>query len=254
MKQVFLDRDKGVVVKVFPNSKLLEREICGAKNFAPFVGVPKITKLDKKVAQISLLSGFLGYQIDEDDLSRLVADLLGSLKPKIKVPNFSITEEIVNLSQFFKADKKVIQELEQIKKTVSKSPLFPVHGDLQKQNLIISEGKLSLIDFEHFLFAPKELEFCNSLFFDDGNCLNVQKIVAFLPPCVLDQKMLEVMLRFFKLKQIFLGMGAAEADLGFKLALNKARDCLAINQKRTLMKRKPLFSYQLDPYSIYTLS
>lgn len=211
MKQVFFDRNKSVVIKVFPDSVQLAREICGAKNFARFVLVPQIIKLDNIVAKASFLEGFLGYQINEDELSSMIANVFTKIKPKDQ-KCFSIIEEIDNLLVFFIRDEGATEELLRIKQEVGRVELFPVHGDLQKQNIIIADGELCLIDFEHFMFAPKELELCNSLFFSDGNCLNIEEIVRLLPTGFMDKQMLKSMLKFYGLRQISLGIDKFEAQ------------------------------------------
>lgn len=200
MKQVFIDRQKSVVIKVFQDPKKLERELCGAKAFSRICRVPNIEKLDKKVLKIDLLEGFLGYQIPEDDLNNLVVQMLikkDLLKFKICGP--TIFDEIKNLKKI--GDKQTCQRLDLIQKLINNVQLVPIHGDLQKQNIVVSEGTLGLVDFEHFIFAPKELELVNSLYFSDGNCLDIKKISKLLPKGFIDQKILKLMLEVYSIKQ-----------------------------------------------------
>lgn len=211
MKQLFFDKNQAVVIKVFPNAELLEREACGAGHLSGAAIVPKIEKLDQKVAKISLLLGFLGYQITDEELNAMVAGFLLKKKPGGQGYCVSIFKEIAGLKRFFAFRKRVVGELEKLEDFLADKELFPVHGDLQKQNIVIVQGQLGLIDFEHFIFAPQELEFCNSLFFDDGNCLDVAGIVGLLPPQSLDKKMLKAMARFYALRQISLGMDDTQA-------------------------------------------
>lgn len=221
MKQVFFDKSQSVVIKVFPNSRLLERELCGAKNLKKAALVPQIEKLDRKVAKISLLQGFLGYQINEIELNVLVAQFLKRVAVQSKIIEFSIMEEIVRLEDFFQGDQQSLLKLKIIKQQVKEQALVPIHGDLQKQNIIINEGKLGLIDFEHFVFAPKELEICNSLFYNDGNCLNVPGVLKNFPSSFFNRDILKLMLMFYRLKQVSLGLGQNLAEKKFKLALAK---------------------------------
>lgn len=224
MKQVFFDKNQLVVIKVFPSSKTIEREICGAKNLSKAVLVPKIEQLDTKVAKISLFSGFLGYQINEKDLNSLVAKFLLKKKPIDSKIKFTILGELDDLRKCFKGNLKFIRDLDEIETEIRKSVFYPVHGDLQKQNMMILEGKLGLIDFEHFIIAPKELEICNSLFFSDGNCLDVKNIARSLPRGFINKKTLNLMIKFYKLKQISLGMDLVEAEIRFQLACDRIED------------------------------
>lgn len=206
MKQLFFDRNQAVVIKVFPDPELLEREICGAGHLSGVAIVPKIGRLDQKVAKISLLHGFLGYQIEEEDLNTLIAGFLLKKKSGGESCCASVFKEITKLKHFFASRKPIIEDLDKLENFLAGKKLFPVHGDLQKQNIVVVQGKLGLIDFERFLFAPRELELCNSLFFDDGNCLDIAGIIKLLPLQSLDSKMLKAMVRFYALRQISLGM------------------------------------------------
>lgn len=221
MNQIFFDKNQSIIIKVFPSSRLLEREICGAKSFSSLVKVPKMKRLDKRVVKISFLPGFLGYQINENDLNLLMAKFLLKVKPTKQRQNFSIFEEIDSLINVFRGEEKIIKKLGRIKQQIKGVALYPVHGDLQKQNIVIMDDSLGLIDFEHFMFAPKELELCNSLFFSDGNCLDIPGIIKLLPRKFFDQDLLRLMLRFYTFRQISLGLDQAEAEKRFKQALVK---------------------------------
>lgn len=210
-KQVFVDKEQSVVIKVFNSPEHLDREIAGVKAFKNLVRLPDIERLDSCVAKISFLPGFLGYQIREQDLTLLVAEFLSSQKSSLKDGLFTIFAEIKRLREVFKQDISKLDLLNQIERIASSTPLVPVHGDLQKQNIIIADGQLGLIDFEHFIWAPQELELCNSLFFNDGNCLQVDLILKELPVRIVNRKRLWAMLQFYALKQIALGMNESTA-------------------------------------------
>lgn len=205
MQQVFFDRQKLIFIKVFSDSNILEREVCGAKIFSKFIGTPKIEIVDNRVAKIDCVDGFLGYQINEEELNLFIAKLLESILPIKNVKRFTIFDELERL-KFLLNDQVSIKMLDNIEKNINRVKLFPVHGDLQKLNVVISQGELFLIDFEHFIFAPRELEIVNSIFFNDGNCLEIEKILEFLPSNFFDRKLLKLMLEFYCLKQISLGM------------------------------------------------
>lgn len=230
MKQIFFDKDKLAVIKIFPTPFLMEREIAGAKSIKNFALVPKIRKLDSRVAAISLIDGFLGYQILEQDLNQLVARFLVSLKPVSRPLKFSIFSEIQALRKILK-DQESQYLLNKIEKRLTNAKLYPVHGDLQKQNIIVSGGQLGLIDFEHFILAPIELELCNSLFFDDGNCLDIPEIIRFLPKNTINIPLLKLMLKFYSLKQISLGMSTKESKDRIQNALTKIKKMQANYQK-----------------------
>lgn len=223
MKQIFFDKEKLVVIKVFPNSKTLRREILGAKIFSQFVLTPDFSILDRKVVKISLMSGFLGYQVDQKILYELVANFLLNVTSCPYAEDRSIFAEIKRLKNFF-TDEEYLKTLSNIEKSLTKQKLYPIHGDLQKQNILIINGRLGLIDFEHFIFAPKELEICNSLFFDDGNCLDIPTIIRLLPARFINKKTLKLMLSFFMLKQISQGLDLKLAQKRLKASLLKAED------------------------------
>lgn len=230
MKQIFFDKDKLVAIKIFPTPFSVEREIAGALSFRNFALVPKIGKLDNRVLAISLLDGFLGYQVLEQDLNQLVAQFLDSTKSVFEPAKFSILLEIKALRKLIK-DENNLSFLKRIEKRLTGVNLYPVHGDLQKQNIIISNGQLGLVDFEHFILAPKELELCNSLFFDDGNCLDIPEIIRFLPKNTINIPLLKLMLKFYSLKQISLGMSAKESKDRIQNALTKIKKIQANYQK-----------------------
>ncbi len=218
MKQVFLDPSQQVVIKVFENSRQLEREFCGVRAFSRVCLTPEIEKLDLKVARISLLDGFLGYQIIEGDLNKLVADhLIKTAKLDMIACSCSIFETISNLEVDFLDNPQILMRLKKIKKAILNIDLMPVHGDLQKQNIIIREGKIGLIDFEHFLFAPKELEIVNSLYFNDGNCLDITAISKILPQGFFDQKILKLMMEFYAIKQLSLKNQLLNQKINYKI-------------------------------------
>lgn len=221
----------------------LEREICGAKSLATAALVPKIERLDSKVAKIDLLPGFLGYQVGNKELNQMVAKFLLRTKPVKKPGRFSVLDEIKTLRKTLVQDKKAGEEFKIIESALCGRPLYPVHGDLQKQNIVVVSGTLGLIDFEHFTFAPKELEFCNSLFFNDGNCLDVAGIIGFLPVQFIDKKILEIMVRFYAFRQVSLGMNQAEAADRLVTALDKIA-MLPLEGKQLLVKdNKTSFCY-----------
>lgn len=219
MKQIFFDKNQSVFIKVFPSSHVLEREMCGIKVFKELVNVPNMEVLDTKVAKITLIPGFLGYQITETDLSRLVAKFLMAKILVKDAEEFSIFQEIKFMRLKFRENQELLEILREIEQGIMGLPLYPVHGDLQKQNIVITGGQLGLIDFEHFMFAPKELEICNSLFFNDGNCLDIQEIINFLPKGFIDKSQFRLMLKFYTLRQISLGMDTHKAFKRLERAL-----------------------------------
>ncbi len=228
MNQIFFDKNQSIFIKVFSNSEVLEREESGIANLRSLVFVPLIKRLDNKVAKITFLEGFLGYQVLDNDLNMLISKFLLQKKSK-KIPaKFTIFSEINKMRKILKdSDLKILLNIEEEIKGLS---IYPVHGDLQKQNIIISRGKLGLIDFEHFMFAPKELELVNSMFYDDGNCLDVQGIINFLPDKFIDQRVLISMLKFYYLRQIFLGMSANKALIRLTQSFKKIK---SLNFART---------------------
>jgi len=242
MKQIFFDKEKLVVIKVFSSLNILRRELCGAKSFSLLVRVPQMEVLDTKVLKISLLEGFLGYQVSEEDLNLVIASFLLKKKPLKRSSKFSITEEIKKLQKDFQDDLEIILKLRKILQEIQNRELFPVHGDLQKQNIIIGNSNLGLIDFEHFILAPKELEVCNSLFFNDGNCLDIPGILKKIPEGFFDKKAINLMLEFFAIKQISFGMSKFEAEKRLKMAQKKV-DGLTFGHKKVNLAKEERSGY-----------
>lgn len=234
MKQIFIDKSQSVVIKVFTNSSVIEREICGVQSLSKIAHVPHIEKLDTKVAKISFLSGFLGYQVPEEQLNMLVSLML-LRKNALKIPvdtKFSIFSEMKKMKKILR-EKNDLLMLAKIEKNIRRQPLVPVHGDLQKQNMIIFGGAFGLIDFEHFVFAPKELEVVNSLFFNDGNCLDIPSVIGLLPQGFFNLKMMQEMTQYYALKQLILGMNSKEVIV----RLNKALEMIARLGKRHVLEK-----------------
>ena len=136
-------------------------------------------------------------------------------------------EEIKYFQNKFKKKKKILFNLDAIREAIKNASLYPVHGDLQKQNIVINKKGLVLIDFEHFCFAPLELELVNSIYFNDANCLDVESIVPrLLVDKIISNRLLRVMLKYYSIKQLAQGKSENHVSKQYKRAVNKLNNIL----------------------------
>lgn len=226
MNQCFCDTNQKVVIKVLNSSQKVNCEIAGSEIFSRFACTPKIEQLDKRTVKISVVSGTNASLVDEKTLNEIVIKLFCAVKEfegKI-LEEFSIRNTLENFEIMFSDRPGVVKVLEAIKENVKSSFLLPVHGDLQKQNIFLEKGKLILIDFEHFIFAPLELELANSLFFNDSNCLDAESIIPILVKRkVISIKLLAEMLTFYSIKELAQGRPEVEVIGNLKKGIARLR-------------------------------
>lgn len=165
--------------------------------FSEFLGKYQPTN---KLIDVNVLSP---VQIDS-----IVADFVGNaywsykFKHKDKLDNFSeykwahrinkIYSEFINNKQLenYLGQKlyiKISKNLAKVLKDKSLNDnLTILHRDLHLGNILCQENSSSkeynfkIIDFEHFMEGPLELEFQNSLFWNDKMSLNVKNIIEIL--------------------------------------------------------------------------
>lgn len=206
---------KKVVIKILSNPNKVEREIYGSLALGAFVQTPTITHVDTKTIIMSYEDGICSKKYDKQELNNLIIQFFQKIwinKPLEKT-DFSIVNDIKKLIVFFKDDQIKINQLKAMLKQIKNCRFVPVHGDLQKQNILVHEDNLCVIDFEHFTYAPIELEIVNSLFFRDSNCLDIQKIIPFcIETGMMKQEILESMLLYYSLRQEFLGRNKKEVQ------------------------------------------
>lgn len=230
MNRNFRDTKQKIFVKVLSTARKAERELIGSNVFGAFVGVPQIIKLDTKTLAISQIRGSKAIGLRKDVLSNLIIDLICEINSNftddvVSLP--TIFEEIAVLIQKFFDNPEILASLEDIEKSLVRARLFPVHGDLQKQNIFLQKEKVSLIDFEHFMFAPQELDIVNSLFFKDQNCLDAVLIIKKLvTKNIFDMKMIEYMLVFYAIKQMAAGRGKKECQKRLQAGIEKLKEVI----------------------------
>lgn len=225
MKKIFCDQNKNVFLKVLANSTRAGREMAGAKALAKYVTVPETDLIDSKTLVVKKVMGVKSTLVPKKKLASLLFDYFLNIKPvgddEID-ENFTIDQELENLIGLFSNRPAVTDSLTSVLKTVAVLPKFPIHGDLQKQNIFLSNDRLTFIDFEHFCLAPLELELVNSFFFNDKNCLDTPGILEKLEGSgKMDRKVIGQMILFYVIKQIASGRNLSDAKMRFERAIGK---------------------------------
>jgi len=74
---------------------------------------------------------------------------------------------------------KVCKDLQQLRNEVCKPQNITfLHRDLHTGNVVINDYGIKLIDFEHAMAGPFELEFQNAIFWKDSKSLDYRKIIC----------------------------------------------------------------------------
>lgn len=205
MRKVYFSPQKRIFVKTLPEPVGAVRELVGAAVFSQFVEVPEISLGKDRILRSQQVLGERGDRIDEGVLNNLIIELLARIKKEFRGERFcglEIGERIRGLRKSL-GRSELSKLLDWVEGEFEEQPLYPVHGDLQKQNIFVQDGELVLIDFEHFCFAPIELELVNSLFFNDKNCLAVEEIIPILwQKRIISFNLLGPMLVFYALKHL----------------------------------------------------
>lgn len=244
LNQCYIDQQQQAVIKIFSDPNKLEREIAGLQTFSQFCLVPTATQLDSKTVRYPLVSGTRADQIPPQTLSLLVIKLLSSIPSQSSPTHLSILSQIEAFCDIFTDRPQIITFLLRLGKSLASRKLFPVHGDLQKQNIFLcDQNRIALIDFEHFTFAPLELELVNSVFFSDANCLDVANI---LPALKLSPPLLSQMLVYYSIKQLALGHPEIFVQASLNTGLKKIARLTNVNLSRF---SPPSFSKKTQPTS-----
>lgn len=227
MNQSFCDPAKKVFIKVLDLPEKIEREVVGAATFSAFVTVPKIRLLDSRTLKTSMIRGAKSDLLEERALNKLIINLFCQIKNNFSgkiIEKFTIGNNVESLKAKMINRPKITAALKFVEREISNQPLYPVHGDLQKQNIFVDKGKLSLIDFEHFSFAPLELELVNSLFFNDQNCLNMGIIIpALWQKKIISLNLLTSMLVFYSIKELAIGKSPTATRANLKAGFTRLR-------------------------------
>ncbi len=226
----FVDTKQKIIVKILENQQKAENELVGSRAFAKFAVVPEISRLDNKTLSITLIDAQPAAGIKQELLNKLILNFFRKVSGDSDVslsefPNIYL--ELKRLKDLFSNESEIVLTLKNLEKNILRSNLFPIHGDLQKQNLFVKEEQLILVDFEHFMFAPLELDIVNSLFFKDYNCLNVDFIIKNLvDEKIFSIKMIKNMLIFYSIKQMAQGRRRKDCEKRLKDGLDRLYEIL----------------------------
>jgi hypothetical protein len=198
------------ITKTFENASKLNREISGTMIFGMLSGenVPQLMSwgsdfcVTKQVHQAKSCYELGGTFSCKNKVNGFVADFVSSVflqyQKGINLPLFmqwefnlnKITEEFLINQEIVagflgkESIKKLLFGLSKVRQTKFQNSLTIVHGDLHLDNILISsiagQEKIYVIDFEHCMEAPLEMEFQNSLFWNDDKSLEVKKITETL--------------------------------------------------------------------------
>ena len=194
------------ICKTISDKNSLNKEIVGTLLFG-FIDAESVPQLVEwgggycvtgNIKSAKTCYELLGSGIDTKEVNSFVAEFIAKIFEKynlgINIPTFMKWEYFVEntLSEFsfnmnvltpYIGDqryKNILNNLVKIKATKMKNMTI-IHGDLHLDNILISgEGvtkKIFVIDFEHCVEAPLEMEFQNSLFWNDSKSLNVEDVV-----------------------------------------------------------------------------
>ncbi len=220
-KRIFRDQKEKVFLKFCGSVVSAQQEMSGAKYLAPAVLVPKIEMLDTRTLLIYEMVGIKASKVPNSLLNSQLLGYFSRVEPVSAFENGqTIFDQIERVSRQFLLPRGMVEK-------ISHRPLFPVHGDLQKQNILLVDGQLALIDFEHFVFAPLELELVNSLFFSDGNCLDLGSLLPVLKKSGrINFEILQLMLLFYSLRQVMAGRAFIEAKRRYLFGLVRLQTIL----------------------------
>ena len=227
MNNCFEDQNKKVVIKNLFNTDKADREIIGSKIFSKYAVCPNLVKIDTRTVKISLLADF-NNTTDNKVLNDLLVDLFVKIKNEFCeriLFEFSILKDLEIMSKELSRFSKIKNIIQEICDSIQGKPLYPVHGDIQKENISVSGNKLALIDFEHFRFAPLELDLVNSLFFNDRNCIDVKNLIPkLIKKNLMSIELLFQMLIFYSLKQIKEGRKPSDVQKRLEKAVERLKD------------------------------
>lgn len=232
-KLVFCDQQKETYIKVCESEAKALREYRAANILKKFVRVPTINMIDSRTVLVSKAKGKTTSS-ENEILNERIIDYFKRVKSSngIVSNEWSIEGDIFKLEQIFTENSKIMNALEVLREKLDEQTLFPVHGDLQIQNLFLTKNSLALIDFEHFLYAPLELDLCNSLFFEDENCLQVEKLLPLLcQQNIFSKENVYYMLIFYSLKQLAYERSAEETNRRLAAGINRLNKILKTNFK-----------------------
>jgi thiamine kinase-like enzyme len=203
-KRVTLDENL-LIRKFFDSKKNLSREVSGLKMFQ--MSVPENVPILYEVGEDYLVQEYaIGPAVNSDSsiginkhtdavvegLSEIISVLIQQNSKRVQILNkmwyselenlithFRLLKSRVNLSEFQTIYSKILSDLSTIFLCYPEpSNVTYLHRDLHAGNIISCNDVLKLIDFEHSLVGPLELEFQNAIFWNDANSLDYKKIIS----------------------------------------------------------------------------
>ncbi|KXK08791.1 MAG: Phosphotransferase enzyme family protein [Microgenomates bacterium OLB22] len=206
MSTCLFDHRRSRFQKIFFGQRSTDAESIGSKIFSRYVVTPIALRLNRALIDICPLEGVLGTDVPDsilvDHLVRLYEKVAGNSSPLKISPALILTNQIKrwHLPQAYKGLASEL--IERYKDCI----LFPIHGDIHKGNIIVVQGELGLIDFEHFCFAPHEFELANLLFHNDHNCPDTEGLLLrLLDKRLIDLDVLRDMGHIYFLKELHEG-------------------------------------------------
>ncbi len=199
----------GYLAKRYNNESACFNEYSGARLFAKCAG-PFVPKIYKKSPELCLISEISEAKsafdllneggLSMNQVSVFIADFIGKTAINIKSKEKFVVNKLKYLEQLKKTQSKFYQNKDILLSFLSKNTLAYVenslelisaeayisqmtvlHRDLHLSNVLVdSSGSMYIIDFEQAAYGPIELEFQNSLFFNDAKSLDVAQIVSLL--------------------------------------------------------------------------
>jgi hypothetical protein len=209
MNEVQVKENK--ICKTFGDKTRLKREVMGTVLFSVLSGdkVPQLVTWDNDLCVTRQVQNARTYfessqswsRIEElnQEVARFIAEVYFGYRKGLTVPQFlSWDENLLGITNKFIQNrllvisaigqdktKKIMENLLEVRKNLTfKSTLTLIHGDLHLDNILVNNNleldKLTVIDFEHCMEAPIEMEFQNSLFWNDSKSLDVLAIKKLL--------------------------------------------------------------------------
>lgn len=209
--------------------------------------VPNVISTTNNLCVMETVVGLNGNAVSDKNFVstetiKIVLDIYKSYKPKCSTDNNSWKQKLIQIKEDLKNNeqtlrkfgstkitKKLLSDLEILINYNNYKTITYVHGDLHLGNIILNDSGVCLIDFEHSMEAPIELELQNSIFWNDEMSLDVEICRSLIVKARIEYSAeLEILLMSFYIsKQLLLAL--KEQDfLKLNLLINKGLSVLNI--------------------------
>jgi len=203
--------EKNLVSKTFSDKNKLNREVMGTVlfGFLSNGSAPQLvswgsdfcitSQLKEASTCFESVNRFLCFKKINSLVAEFIANNFAGYQKGFQIPSFMRWgTHLASTIEKFKQNKTVVSGLIGTKKYEKilnvllevqndkslKNSMTLIHGDLHLDNILISNNanadKIFVIDFEHSIEAPVEMEFQNSLFWNDEKSLSVNEITEIL--------------------------------------------------------------------------